>query len=675
MAKELTKSFKDKLTVIALKQFEASFNFKKNRMEEIGLNEDFYNLRDIKVPKGRFAVPLPIMSGFVDQLMSKIDEPPSSRYTSEDIADTKRLGMVTMSYDKDMATIRSNYAQKDRWSKKLAAFSGRGTIKTIFSSNPYKLNLEVVDYNDFMTEPAGGGDLNNHSYHGQDNIMRTLYQLKDNPAYSNVKKLFNAVKKDTINDNSQYYAEKRKRLAKLGFNLTNASYLGQDIVKLVEWVMDYQGEKYYLVFNLEAGIWIRVELLSSITKSGLTPFASWATHEDVNIFWSKAPCDDMRPVADTAETLLNQELYNRAKGNMGQRAFDPDTFQDPSQLAWRPDGLVEANVKPGRTIAGGIYEFQTREMIGTIDLMQYLDGFAAQKTGISSNTSQVPENEQKVGIRFANMQDMADRLGLFNKSYRKFHDEIAQRYYYGVIENLSERELVKRIGDKGFGWDAIKNQGTVEFDIELVGGSAELQANAEQEKQRNEALMMIMKDPILAQAVNPIWRVKQTLIMGKWDEAQIKSALSQGDLGNDEIVGEAALAVQNILINKKPKRIVRTANPEFINYLIDFADEMEFNMTGTSKKDKADQRHYAEVMEYVERHLPVVEENMARKAADVMSKMGGFNDQGEEGKTPNQLKMTESLSVEEPVAGGSGFGIKQGVEATNILGGNEASVV
>ncbi len=56
-------------------------------------------------------------------------------------------------------------------------------------------------------------------------------------------------------------------------------------------------------------------------------------------------------------------------------------------------------------------------------------------------------------------------------------------------------------------------------------------------------------------------------------------------------------------------------------------------------------------------------------------KMGGFNDQGEEGKTPNSLKMTESLSVEEPVAGGSGFGIKQGVEATNILGGNEASVV
>ena len=674
MAKELTKSFKDKITAIAVKQFEASFNFKKNRMEEIGLNEDFYNLRDIKVPRGRFAVPLPVMSGFVDQLTSKIDEPPSSKYTSPDIADTKRLDMVTMAYDKDMSTIRANYAQKDRWAKKLACFSGRGIIKSIFSNNPYKLNLEVIDYNDFMTEPTGGGDLNNHAYHGQDNIMKTLYELKDNPAYSNVKKLFKAVKKDTLNDNSQYYAEKKKRLEKLGFNLTNASYLGQDFVKVVEWVMNFEGEKYYLVFNLETSIWIRVEKLSNITKSGLSPFTSWATHEDSNIFWSKAPCDDMRPIADTAETLLNQELYNRAKNNMGQRAFDPDVFQDPSQLAWRPDGLVEANVKPGRTIAGGIYEFQTREMRGTIDLLQFIDAYGSQKTGISSNTSQVPEAEQKVGIRFANMQDMADRLGLYNKSYRKFHDEIAQRYYYGTIENLSEKELVKMIGDKGFGWDSIKNNGTVDFDIELVGGSAELQANAEQEKQRSEALMMIMKDPVLAQAINPIWRAKQTLVMGKWDEGQIKSALSQGNLEETEIIGDAALAVQNILINKKPKRITRTATIGFLQYLIDFADNMEFDMVGTGKKAKADQKHHAEIMEYAERHMPVVEENMARKAADIISQMGGVGG-GQEEKTANPLKMSESLSVEEPVAGGSGFGIKQGVEATNILGGNQASVV
>ena len=670
---KLTKSFKDTLTEIAIKQFKNGYNFKKRRMAEIRKNEEFYNLRKIVVPRGRFAVPLPVMSGFVDALISKIDEPPASKYTSEDIADLKRLGMVSLAFEKETAPIRLNYAQKDRWSKKLACFSGRGIMKTVFGSNPYSSSFSVVDYEDFITEPSGGGDLNLHLFHGQDGIIKTKYDLKNDRSYSNVKKLIDSAgSEDKKKVTDSFYNQKYLRYKSLGLDITNNSYVGQTVFKLVEWIMKYQGSAYYLLFHLETGTWVRVEKLSGITTSGLSPFTSWATHEDHSIFWSKAPCDDIRPIADTAELLLNQELYNRSKANMGQRAFDAGTFKDPAQLAWRPDGLVEGTPKPGKTLASGIYEFQTRELRGTIDLLQFLDFYGSQKTGVTPGMSQVPEKDQRVGIRFANMQDMADRLGLFNKSYRKAQDEIAQRYYHGVIENLPEKDLIKMIGEKGAGWDAIKNSGSVDFDIELVGGSAEVQANAEKEARRMESLTMIMKDETLIGAINPMWRLKQVLIQGGWDENQIKGALSQGDISDNEIIGEAALAIQDILQDKKPKRIIRNASVAFLQYLSDFADDMEFDMNSTKTVDVKAKKHYAEIMQYAERHLRVVEENMARKASGVLSLRA---ETGQKEGDTSTLNISENLSIKEPIAGSSQSGIKQGVEATNILSGKTAPAV
>lgn len=673
-------SLANKLVDIAVEQFKAGFEFKRGRMVEIRKNEEFYNLRKLKVPKGRFAVPLPVMSGFVDTLMSKIDEPPSSKFVHTDLADAKKMRLTSLAFEKDMAAIRGNYAQIDRWSKKLGCFSGRPIVKFFAESDPaYKANFEVTDYEDFITEPLGGGDLNKHLFKGQDGIFRVrkvLIEGAKSGFYQSgqVLKLIASVGSGEFKNVETFYRERIVRYRNMGLNLLNNTYVGQPIYKLVEWVLNYDGQDYYLLFNYKTGVWIRAHLLKDLFESGLSPWVSWATHEDPNIFWSKAPCDDMRPIADSVETLFNQELYNRRKGNAGQRAFDPSIYKTPSQLNWRPDGLVEGTPPAGRTLADGIYEFKTRELKGTIDLLHFLDIFGAQKTGITPGTPQVPEREQKVGIRFANIQEMADRLGLINKSYRKGQDEMALRYYWGAIEHLDEKTLIEMIGEEGYGWNAIKKQGTHKFDIQLVGGSAEIAANEAKAKKRETSLIMLSKDEELRASVNPQWRLKQTLIHGDWPEEEIRAALGKGDLADIEILGEAAKAVQDIIQGREPKRIVRGATTGFLQYILDFAtDKIDFDPESQEPKDLKQKKIFAKLTKYIQRHMPIVQENMARKA---MFFNIGKAEAGREA-TPEKplLKATENIAIEEPIPGTPGYPIKKGVAATNILAGKTAPAI
>lgn len=668
---QLKENFANKLTKIASQQFETGFNHKKGRLEQIAKNVEFYNLRKLVVPKGRFAVPLPIMGGFVDALVSKIDEPPSSKFKHKDLADLQKMRLVSMAFEKDSAPIRGNYPQIDRWAKKLAVFSGRAIYKYYAESNPkYRAVFGLVDYEDFITEPLGGGDLDKHIFKGQDSIFRTGNQLKAGAKSGlydkeQVKKLLKSISSGEQKKNVEFYEGKRKRFSQLGLDIVNNTYVGQDIYKFIEWVMRYQGREYYLVFNHKTGVWLRAHLLTDVFKSGLSPWASWATNEDPSVFWSKAPCDDLRPICDTCELLLNQELYNRRKINMGQRLFDPSIIKDPTQLPWRPEGLVEGTVPSGKKLSDGIYEFKTGNLTTTIDLFSFLDYFGARKTGINPQAPGTPEDrEERVGIRFADIQEMADRLGLHNKSYREVHDRMNLRYYWGAIEHLDEKTLTEMIGEEAIGWDKIKNEGSHNFDIELGGGAAEVKANEVKSRKRENALVLVSKDQGLRLRINNDWFLTRVLEQGEFEETEIKSAMSRQDTGDVEILGQAAKAIQDIQAGKEPKPC-RRATTGFLQYLLDFAtDKIEFDEKSRKKEDVKKQKIYMDIMRYFQQHIEVAMRNMAKKAM-----MARITRPKEETPQKPTLRPTEQITTEEPQPGSPGEGIKSGVAASNILRG------
>ena len=96
-----------------------------------------------------------------------------------------------------------------------------------------------------------------------------------------------------------------------------------------------------VVYDYGTGIWIRCVPLKEDFKSDLWPTSAWHANRDTFNFYSKSPCDDMLPLAEVIRVLLNQQLDNNNKTNYNMRGYDPAIIKDPSELEWRPDGLVK----------------------------------------------------------------------------------------------------------------------------------------------------------------------------------------------------------------------------------------------------------------------------------------------------------------------------------------------
>lgn len=622
MPNTVTKELADKLTAIAVKQLEVGVKDKQKRLKDIQKNEDLYNGKnDRPALKGRFNVPLPIMSGFVDTLMAKIDDPPRIKFNNTKAGGLKLAQKVGAAWEVDSSSIRGKWAKKDRAAKKLAAFSGRAIYKYFAESDPkYRSVLEVVDYNDFYCEPRGGGDLADHLFKGQANIWRTKKQLfrgVKSGLYdaAQLTQLMSKASGEAAAKSQELFKNKMARRAALGLDTDNDPYINQDVFSMVEHVMNYEGEDYYLFFEITTGTWMRVETVKEVFGTELEPFVSWATHEDAFNFWSKAPCDDMRPIVEAMTIIFNQALDNRHQRNRPQRAFDPTIFTDPSQLEWRPDGLVIAQPPEGKSISSGIYTFDTPEINGSIDLFQLLDNFSGQKTGITPSTQGTADKDVRVGVYFGDLQQVADRLGLLNKSYSECWAELGIRYYHGLREHMPEKLLVRMLGESGVEWNELLRSevsGTDEedFDITIAGGDAELQANEVAMKRRTETLDAILKDQKLSGLLSPSWSLQEMLRNGGYSEESIRQAMDTKNEGNQEILSEASSAIEQILEGKDPGHN-RGATTAFVQKILDFATDNELETDV-----------YRKLMAYAKDHIPVAKENAARKAAGVLAAAG-----------------------------------------------------
>jgi len=620
-----SRGVKNKIAELSVKQDRACINARRNRIRDIQKNEELYNGKDDRPTlKGRFNVPLPIMSGFVDTLMAKIDEPPRLRFRNTKDGGLQLAAKVEGAHKVDSSAIRGKWARKDRGTKKLAAFSGRGIYKIFAESSPkYRSVLEVVDYNDFIFDIDGGGDLDDHKYKGQINIFRTEYELLEGVEdgrydADQVTKLIASGSEEKDKKNNEAFQKKQERIQTLGIGTISEKVTDGRTFNMVEKVLLYRGAWYYAFYEFETGVWVRVDPLEQVFGSDLSPWVSWATHEDPFNFLSKAPCDDMRPVAEAMQILFNQALDNRQARNRPQRAFDPSIFPDPAQLEYRPDGLVIATTKGGnRAISSGIYTFETPEITGTIDLVQFLDGFVGQKTGITSGAQGVSDKDTKVGVYFGDMQNVADRLGLYNKSYTEAHAQLGIRYYHGLKMHMPQKMMVQYLGEGGVEWTELSRRELhktheEDFEISVEGGDAEAQANEVMTRRKEDTLKDISQDETLRQKVSPTWLLENRLRAAGFTEEEIRQARDTENDGNKVILSEAARAIEDILAGDRPREN-RGATTAFVRKILDYARD---NDVGEEK--------YRVLMDYAMLHLPIAKKNAIREARSIIAKRGAL---------------------------------------------------
>lgn len=604
--------------------------YKQPRMNLLAIFERLYN-NDIP-PKIRqmFNAVLPIFSGLIDELLAMFNDEIQIKFNALNPAQELVVPKIQAHWDAERVNLSPNarWDYKGRTDRFNAVLSGRGIFKEYAYNDPEYTNvLEVVNYSDFHCQPLGGGLLENHTFCGTEGNYRSLYELKTNPKYDKeqVKKLENYAWADRQWERLEdSYGTKFARWKALGLDPETNSFTGEPTYNLCDFVMTYNGVRYNVVFEPCSSIWLYIEKWTDDMPSGRYPFKSYATHEDDKNFWSKGYADDFITIANAVITLFNQELTNREKANFNARAFDKDMFEDLAKLdasQYRPDSLVPANTAGGtKKIAEGIYQFQTPQLQGTVNLIDW----ASQYTGSKTGADELPQGSEKnkKAIVQLQQQKQSKRIGLRSDAFQACYQELGETYLEGLREYMEPSVSVQIIGENGFleerDLKRIEVRGVGKLGISITSSSEQEQGDTMKKNGQIQAITMISQNPNLTKYE------KETIYrnVGQFDENEIMFLLdTQGNLSKKQFA-HASDAIQKILLNKKPE-IYYGADISYLKYIKQFFVDNRNKIKGKEK----------DFTDFIAVMGPIIQQNMTEQAKDdSMQKQQAQPQPGADGK-------------------------------------------
>ena len=582
--------------------------YKQQRMNRIALYEALYN-NDVP-PRLRqmFNVIPPVFSGMIDSLLAQFNDEVKIKFTSKNPAQHLVVPKIQAHWEteKDSMTPNAMWNYKARTDRFNAVLAGRGIFQEYAFNKPkYKNVLKVINYSDFHCEPLGGGLLDNHSFKGIEGCFRTDYELKTNSKYDQeqVKKLLAFKPADTYyTDLETTYGTRFERWRALGLNVETNNFSGERKYNLCDFILMHEGKQYNVVFDPCSGIWVYCE-----EWTGSNPFKSYATHEDDKNFWSKSYADDLYNIADAIIIMVNQELTNREKKNFNSRAFDKDMFTDVAKLdaaQYRPDALVPANTNGGtKRIAEGIYSFETAELKGTVDLVNWLSNYTGDKVG----TDELPPGagKNKIGVQLQQQQKQSKRIGLRSDSFKECYAQLGMTYVEGLAEFMPAKLSVQLIGENGFVEEAELKRIDVKavkdnIGITVTSTSEQEQADAMKKDSRVKAIEMV------SQSKTPLTKFEKETIyrdVGQFTEDEIIFLLDEKGEVSKKQVAHASQNIQDILQGKLPD-IYYGADMSYMNYLHNYLVDHKNHVRGKEEQ-------FARLLEVMG---PIVQQNAVRQA-------------------------------------------------------------
>ena len=611
----------DKVTDIALQQLKTSWNFKLPRVRKIRNFRRLYNTEVLQRLRQQFNVPLPVFAGMVDTLQADLDDTLIVEYQNTDPADWKAVEKANAAIKQESESSRpgAQWDSKYRDYRFEKIISGRGifTFNAAYDKKAgYQSHLEVVPFEDFFFEPMGGGDLENHLFCGRQNVWRTAGQLKKgvkNGIYDKkqVDKLLESGGKEYkmagLWDSEHDFAD---RFQPLGLNPETDNYVGEEVFNLCEWVTEYNGCRWYILFEPYTGTWVRFAKNTDVLSSDHFPFISSASHKDIKNFASKGFADDLYPIADSVITLFNQDLTNRQKRNLNARAYDRQMFKDVGKLdeaQYRPDALVPVDTFNGtRRINEGIYEFKTPTISGTVDLIDWLQRDTGEKLGVTEMQQGASQPaSKKVGVAYVELAQISKRLAFKSKPFQQMGRELGERFFASLKDYMKEPMSIQLLGEHGVEWDVLRRVDLSTKRTFEITVSSEMQrndANATDKANRVKALEMTAESP----HVNT--RVRDEVVLrevGNFPEHEIALLLDTGETSDKETLAEVSASIQEIVTRGKKPKTNPNADRYFIKRLLEFAKK---------HKDTLSARRYDLLIEYADEHIELVKESVEQEA-------------------------------------------------------------
>ena len=616
MATEIITSLSkaDRVTAIAVKQLRVSEEFRQPRLSEIRENEDMVAGVVKPALAGRYNVPFDgvIASGFVETLVAQVNKPPRIEFRDPKGGNLQSVRKIQAMWESDSSVNKQNWSKVDRLSKRLAAVANIGIFEYYADRiDGYKGHLVNIDHYDFHCEPNGGADLETHIFKGVYNQFQTMSRINElaQAGYydkAQVSRLKAAYSDKDYKKNEDLHRNKINRMSAIGLDVEQNAYVGTQVLNLARWVTEYEGEQYYLVFDYTSGVWLKFAPLTDVFKSGVSPWVVWTPVEHAFNLWTPGLFDQIKPVAEAIRINLNEILNNNRKRNWDMRAVDSKMFPDLSQLNWRQDGVVAANVQLGQSISNGIYHFQTPEIGGALDLNQYLNDFLGINTGVSDQTKG-ESSQDTLGIARINELQVSKRMKLIGDSYMEAYAKLGYRWDWGLYEHLDSKQAVRTIGADGAEMATVTKEDTEpDYDIEVITSLDDVIDTERDRERKASAMERLVANPIALQHLNPRWYVEQELLIGGWSQEEVKRAMDTANDATDEVISAAEKNIERILQGKQPKP-ARNATTGYLQRIHNF---MSDNENLKPEQLAALQAHFDE-------HVPIADENKARQMAGV----------------------------------------------------------
>ena len=326
------------------------------------------------------------------------------------------------------------------------------------------------------------------------------------------------------------------------------------------------------------------------------------------VFWNTSILGDiLYPIADSIVTLFNQDLTNRQKRNLNARLYDKDMIKNVAKLdeaQYRPDALVPVDTFGGaRRLSQAVYAFETPELTGTVDLINWLEEFTGKQAGVFQDIPKTGSKGKSNNIVYATIQQLSKRVDYRAHSYAEAWGEVTLRHIQGLKDNITSNEAIKLLGvDEGL--EFVENLKEIKLDrddIEIISNKAQAQEDALRKAQKEKALTLLAEDP----GINPDWKRRQIMAdVGGWEQDEIEDALDMRTAGFErDQLAQAEQAIKDLLKDKDPDTCFN-ATTVFMRKIKDFADAHRVYLG-----DK-----FPKFIQYVQAHAQIVTENMAQLA-------------------------------------------------------------
>lgn len=522
------------------KEYEHDLAYRQKREGDWQTIEDLYYGKKKKSLVSRANVHIPKMQGTIETFVSKIDDPPNISYEAVEEGDRPKAHKMNALFKRDVQL--GNWDLKDVVGKKEGAIYGRAIYKKYSTSeNGFTDFLEVVDPLDFLIDPLSGGieSIERAKHLGQDNIIRSIYDLEDAEVYDqeNVKMIAQQIISDMSADNK--YSSKTQRRTALG--LSDAVYISDESVKLVEWYTYYKGKRVYCLFSKEHFRAVRCLPLKDVFASDEFPFATWAPFPRLDEFWTPGLGELIKEPNIIQNVIVSQILDNNAYRNYGMKAYDKTKLSNPAELVPKPMGKIGVNGPPRDAILN--IEFPTLD--NAVAAYNLIDSIFDKETGVTANAKGTPNTKRMSATEFAGLLDqVADRFFAANNTYKACMRRLAQLYYYGVEENMTQARRIRILGARGFEWAEVSAADVKgDFDILISTGAMDEQNKMAMRDRFGEYVVRNRQNPRINQK---FLDEKEAQIFG-FENEELERLMNPEMESDWEILAEAAQENEKML--------------------------------------------------------------------------------------------------------------------------------